>query len=105
MRSKKERNKERNKERKRRIQPNTNIIVQQRIRLPALPIRDLLFLTENSLVGVGEDANPILFTADDQGQWSYQSELDKGGSAAAGGSETLSARKVRCTDVLMTLVR
>jgi len=65
----------------------------QRIRLPSLPIRDLLFLSEHSIIGVGEDANPALFTASDDGAWSYSSELDKSGPPAAAG-ENLSARKI-----------
>jgi actin related protein 2/3 complex subunit 1A/1B len=48
----------------------------QRIRLPYLPVRELLFLSENSLVGVGEDANPLLFTSTDSGNWSFAAELD-----------------------------
>jgi len=57
--------------------------VVQRVRLPYLPIRDLLFLSEKSVVGVGEDANPLLFTSTDQGNWSFASELDTKDHAAA----------------------
>lgn len=70
----------------------------QRIRLPSLPLRDLLFLSEHSLVGVGEDTNPILFTATDAGEWSYGSEIDKAGPAAAGAA-SMSARKVFASKV------
>jgi len=48
----------------------------QRVRLPYLPVRELLFLSEKSVVGVGEDANPLLFTSTDSGNWSFTSELD-----------------------------
>lgn len=47
----------------------------QRIRLPYLPIRELLFLSEKSVVAVGEDANPLLFTSNDSGVWSFASEV------------------------------
>eukprot|EP01111_Echinosteliopsis_oligospora_P006602 TRINITY_DN2084_c0_g1_i1.p1 TRINITY_DN2084_c0_g1~~TRINITY_DN2084_c0_g1_i1.p1 ORF type:complete len:374 (+),score=86.46 TRINITY_DN2084_c0_g1_i1:138-1259(+) len=56
----------------------------QRIRLPLLPFRDLLFLSEKSVVAVGEDANPCLFTSNDSGEWTFISEMDKKDTAAAG---------------------
>jgi actin related protein 2/3 complex subunit 1A/1B len=64
----------------------------QRIRLFSLPLRDIVFLSEQSLVGVGEDTNPVLFTATDSGEWSFGSELDKSAPVAADPA-TLSARK------------
>eukprot|EP01133_Synstelium_polycarpum_P002903 gene2903-3335_t len=62
----------------------------QKLRLRNLPLRDLLFITENSIVGVGNDCTPILFT--NSGEWKLIGELDKS-EAAAGGAET-SARNV-----------
>jgi len=64
----------------------------QRLRLHSLPLRDLLFLSEQSLVGVGEDNNPVLFQTTGSGDWSFGSELDKSGPAVASG--TTSARDV-----------
>lgn len=66
----------------------------QRIRLPNLPIRDVLFLSEQSLVGVGEDCNPILFSANDSGEWTYISELDKQSAASSSEGASQSARKM-----------
>lgn len=60
----------------------------QRIRLPYLPLRELLFLSEHSLVGVGNDANPLLFSGNDNGEWAFASELDPKESAAATKSTT-----------------
>eukprot|EP01110_Echinostelium_bisporum_P006080 TRINITY_DN2480_c0_g1_i1.p1 TRINITY_DN2480_c0_g1~~TRINITY_DN2480_c0_g1_i1.p1 ORF type:complete len:375 (-),score=160.29 TRINITY_DN2480_c0_g1_i1:91-1215(-) len=54
----------------------------QSLKLSTLPFRDLLFLTERSVVAVGEDANPYLFTSNDSGHWTLISELDKGEGAA-----------------------
>lgn len=64
----------------------------QRLRLHSLPLRDLLFLSEQSLVGVGEDTNPVLFQATDSGDWAFGSDLDKSGPAVNTG--TTSARDV-----------
>jgi len=65
----------------------------QRIRLPSLPLRDILFLSEQTLVGVGEDTNPAVFTASDAGEWTFGSELDKAGPSAADAGN-VSARNV-----------
>lgn len=62
--------------------------VVQRIRLPYLPLRELLFLTEKSIVGVGNDANPLLFTSTDGGDWSFASELDQKNHGAAAKADT-----------------
>jgi len=48
----------------------------QRIRLPYLPLRELLYVSEHSVVGAGDDANPLLFSGNDNGEWSFASELD-----------------------------
>jgi len=60
----------------------------QRIRLPYLPIRELLFLSEKSVVAVGEDANPLLFTSNDRGEWTFTSELDQKNHLAKESSNT-----------------
>jgi len=67
----------------------------QRLRLHSLPLRDIIFLSEHSLVGVGEDANPVLFTSTDAGDWSYGSELDKAAApaAAAGANSAMNVFK------------
>jgi actin related protein 2/3 complex subunit 1A/1B len=45
-----------------------------------LPLMDLLFLNENSIVGVGHDYNPLLFQF--AGQWKFSAKLDvKAGTA------------------------
>jgi len=48
----------------------------QRLRLIYLPLRELLFLTENSLVGVGNDSMPLLFSGNNSGEWTFSAELD-----------------------------
>eukprot|EP01018_Ginkgo_biloba_P030569 Gb_19067 [translate_table: standard] len=48
-----------------------------------LPLRDVLFLSERMVVGVGFDCNPMLFTADDRGIWSFVKFLDERKSIAA----------------------
>jgi len=60
----------------------------QRIRLPYLPLRELLFLSEQSVVGAGDDANPLLFSANDSGVWSFATELDPKDHAAAKGADS-----------------
>ncbi|EFA76631.1 actin related protein 2/3 complex [Heterostelium album PN500] len=64
----------------------------QKLRLRNLPLRDLLFVTENSIVGVGHDCTPILITCAG-GQWKLDGELDKESGPAAGAGST-SARNV-----------
>lgn len=55
--------------------PNEQSHQQVAIRYPLLPFVDILFLNENSLVGVGHDYNPVLFQASPQG-WAYKGKLD-----------------------------
>jgi len=59
--------------------------VVQNVKLHSLPFRDVLFLTEDSLVGVGEDANPTLFQAGG-GNWKFVGELDKNSAAKSTGA-------------------
>jgi len=87
-----------------------NIQVQppavQRIRLPYLPLRDLLFLSEHSLVGAGDDANPLLFSSNDNGDWTFGSELDTKdhNAAASTSSSALTAFKSKITHGLESAV-
>eukprot|EP01113_Clastostelium_recurvatum_P002397 TRINITY_DN10_c0_g1_i1.p1 TRINITY_DN10_c0_g1~~TRINITY_DN10_c0_g1_i1.p1 ORF type:complete len:387 (-),score=101.30 TRINITY_DN10_c0_g1_i1:77-1192(-) len=66
----------------------------QKINLKGLPLRDLLFLSESSLVGVGDDCNPFLFSRDDNGTWTFVSEMDKKAEGGPAASESSSARKM-----------
>jgi len=69
----------------------------QNIKLHNLPFRDLLFLNEDSIVGVGEDANPTLFQASG-GTWKFVGELDKNSTAkSAGPSNAMNAFKNKDT--------
>ncbi|CDY29633.1 BnaA04g17940D [Brassica napus] len=36
-----------------------------------LPLRDVLFISEKMVIGVGYDSNPMIFAADDTGIWSF----------------------------------
>ncbi|GER55112.1 actin-related protein 2/3 complex subunit [Striga asiatica] len=36
-----------------------------------LPLRDVLFVSERMLIGVGFDCNPMVFAADERGLWSF----------------------------------
>jgi actin related protein 2/3 complex subunit 1A/1B len=45
-----------------------------------LPFRDVLFLTDDSLVAVGHDCTPVLFSQ--KGGWQFVKKIDEGGSAA-----------------------
>jgi len=53
-----------------------------------LPFRDILFVDEVRLVGVGHDCNPTLFS-DRNGQWTFDRQLDSdvGGAAKAVGGD------------------
>ncbi|CAA0823897.1 Actin-related protein 2/3 complex subunit 1A [Striga hermonthica] len=41
-----------------------------------LPLRDVLFVSERMLIGVGFDCNPMVFVADERGLWSFLRFLD-----------------------------
>lgn len=49
----------------------------QIINLHGLPLRDVLFLSENRLVAGGFDCNPMLFVADKKGTWRFLRYLDE----------------------------
>ncbi|XP_010940653.1 actin-related protein 2/3 complex subunit 1B [Elaeis guineensis] len=42
-----------------------------------LPLRDVLFVSERMLIGVGFDCNPLVFAADETGLWSFVKFLDE----------------------------
>ncbi|KAI0510073.1 actin-related protein 2/3 complex subunit 1B [Dendrobium catenatum] len=42
-----------------------------------LPLRDLLFVSERMVIGVGFDCNPMVFTKDDTGLWSFAKFLEE----------------------------
>ncbi|KAL9676820.1 hypothetical protein QQ045_005040 [Rhodiola kirilowii] len=43
----------------------------QKVALRDLPLRDVLFVAERIVIGVGYDCNPMIFAADDTGIWSF----------------------------------
>ncbi|XP_072995126.1 actin-related protein 2/3 complex subunit 1A-like [Typha latifolia] len=49
----------------------------QNVALRDLPLRDILFLSERVVIGVGFDCNPMVFTADETGLWSFVKYLDE----------------------------
>lgn len=57
--------------------------VAQTLTFSDLPLRDVLFLSDRALVGVGFDCNPMLFTADSRGTWSFVKFLDERKSTPA----------------------
>jgi len=58
-----------------------------------LPMRDLVFLGEGALVGVGHDCTPVLFA--NQGGWKMSKKLDQGGSAPTGPAPASGAASAR----------
>lgn len=42
-----------------------------------LPLRDILFVSERMVIGVGFDCNPMVFTKDDTGLWSFTKFLEE----------------------------
>ncbi|EGG15428.1 actin related protein 2/3 complex [Cavenderia fasciculata] len=69
----------------------TNPPTVDKIKLRTLPLTDLLFATENSIVGVGHNTSPILVTKQGSG-WTLQGDLDTGSGSAA--SDNTSARNL-----------
>jgi len=55
------------------------------VRFPELPLTRILFVTENSVVGVGHDCNPTLFSANASGGWSFIAKLDQKAQAKSTG--------------------
>jgi len=56
---------------------------QEVVKYNFLPFRDIMFLDENRVVGVGHDCNPTLFT-NKSGQWAFDRQLDVSEGAAKG---------------------
>ncbi|KAK4438904.1 Actin-related protein 2/3 complex subunitB [Sesamum alatum] len=61
----------------------------QNVAFRDLPLRDVLFISERMVIGVGFDCNPMVFTADRRGLWSFLRFLDekKTSSSAKSGSQ------------------
>lgn len=49
----------------------------QNVAFRDLPLRDVLFVSERMVIGVGFDCNPMVFTKDDSGLWSFSKFLDE----------------------------
>lgn len=49
----------------------------QNVAFRDLPLRDVLFISERMVVGVGFDCKPMVFTADERGIWSFLRFLDE----------------------------
>jgi actin related protein 2/3 complex subunit 1A/1B len=49
----------------------------QNLALRDLPLRDVLFVSERTVIGVGFDCNPMIFAADETGLWSFVRFLDE----------------------------
>ncbi|XP_058100961.1 actin-related protein 2/3 complex subunit 1B isoform X3 [Magnolia sinica] len=49
----------------------------QNVAFHDLPLRDVLFVSERMVIGVGFDCNPMVFTADERGIWSFFRFLDE----------------------------
>jgi len=49
----------------------------QNLALRDLPLRDVLFVSERTVIGVGFDCNPMIFAADETGLWSFVGFLDE----------------------------
>ncbi|KAJ0230176.1 Actin-related protein 2/3 complex subunit 1B [Hirschfeldia incana] len=51
-----------------------------------LPLRDVLFISEKMVIGVGYDSNPMVFAADDTGIWSFIRYIGEKKAASTGAS-------------------
>ncbi|ESQ51643.1 hypothetical protein EUTSA_v10017625mg, partial [Eutrema salsugineum] len=51
-----------------------------------LPLRDVLFISEKMVIGVGYDSNPMVFAADDTGIWSFTRYIGEKKAASSGSS-------------------
>jgi len=52
------------------------------VKFEDLPLQDIIFVNEGSVVGVGHDCTPVLFS--NQGGWKLAKKIDTGGSAPTG---------------------
>ncbi|CAN6977106.1 unnamed protein product [Brassica oleracea var. botrytis] len=51
-----------------------------------LPLRDVLFISEKMVIGVGYDTNPTVFAADDTGIWSFVRYIGEKKAVSSGSS-------------------
>ncbi|KAF3550234.1 hypothetical protein DY000_02001627, partial [Brassica cretica] len=51
-----------------------------------LPLRDVLFISEKMVIGVGYDSNPMVFAADDTGIWSFVRYIGEKKAVSSGSS-------------------
>ncbi|CAN6834480.1 unnamed protein product [Brassica oleracea var. botrytis] len=51
-----------------------------------LPLRDVLFISEKMVIGVGYDSNPMVFAADDTGIWSFIKYIGEKKAESSGAS-------------------
>lgn len=56
----------------------------QNVAFRDLPLRDVLFVSERMVVGVGFDCNPMVFTKDESGLWSFAKHLEERKIAPSG---------------------
>ncbi|KAF5188875.1 Actin-related protein 2/3 complex subunit 1B [Thalictrum thalictroides] len=49
----------------------------QSVAFSDLPLRDVLFVSERMVIGVGFDCSPMFFTADERGVWNFVKLLDQ----------------------------
>ncbi|XAR49515.1 hypothetical protein NMG60_11032748 [Bertholletia excelsa] len=56
----------------------------QNVAFRDLPLRDVLFVSERMVIGVGFDCNPMVFTADDRGIWSFLRFLGERKTSSSG---------------------
>lgn len=54
-----------------------NSPLAQNVAYRNLPLRDILFVSERMVIGVGFDCNPMVFTKDDTGLWSFAKFLEE----------------------------
>ncbi|KAI3795834.1 hypothetical protein L1987_38494 [Smallanthus sonchifolius] len=57
----------------------------QSVVLRDLPLRDVMFVSEKLVIGVGFDCNPMVFAADGTGLWSFVRYLDEKKAASSSG--------------------
>nr|GEV16299.1 actin-related protein 2/3 complex subunit 1A-like [Tanacetum cinerariifolium] len=57
----------------------------QTVVLRDLPLRDVMFVSEKLVIGVGYDCNPMVFAADGTGLWSFVRYLDEKKAESSGG--------------------
>ncbi|KAL2322580.1 hypothetical protein Fmac_026959 [Flemingia macrophylla] len=56
----------------------------QNVVLRDLPLRDVLFVSERKVIGVGFDCNPMVFAADERGIWSFVRSLGEQKALSSG---------------------